>query len=71
MVAQAVRLDNKAQAWEEEVDLETIHDFFAERQGEAGFDRDGAEENLQVGVGEPKRPLVEDLPEDLYAWFPA
>jgi len=61
VVAQAVGLDHEAQVGPIEIDFPAVDDLFAERERESGFGGDRAKEDLQVRVGEAKRPLVEKL----------
>jgi hypothetical protein len=61
VVAQPVRLHDKAKLGPVEVDLEAVDELFGAGRGEAGGLRDRAEEDLQVGIREAEGALVQEL----------
>ena len=60
MITQAIRLDNKAETGPKEVDFVTLDHLFGQRVGESRCSSDGTEEDLQDGVGESERVLVQE-----------
>jgi hypothetical protein len=59
VIAPAVGLDHEAKAGPEEVDLEAVDHLLRERSGKTGLRGDRAEENFELGIGEPKGLAVE------------
>lgn len=69
VVPEAVGLNDQAELGPVEVDLPPVDELFAERGRQPRSGGDRPEEDLEIRVGEPERPSVEDVSEQAHAWL--
>lgn len=67
VIFEPVSLDHQAEIGPEEIDLESIDLRFGQRRRQADSSCDPAEEDLELGVRQLERVLVEELPQPSHA----